>query len=290
MNFFNKIINKSNEAAEKINSAAKTLLSDKVMMVSLDKLHFDKDFKAVFNQEEDKVERIAQDMKVNGFDKSQPIIIDKNYAILDGSSRYLASQKAGIKKVPVIIKLFESKKEALLYEINLQMNRRNIKDDSVLIETYNTIASMKDENGKKLFTDVEIAQKLGVSPRQISKVKEVDIKASEEVKEALSKGDISLNQAYGIIHKAEDPVQEAKSPEPEESAPKEKPSVKAKKSSDEKKEFEKLNLKFKVEDFAKIQKAASEAKLSVSEYVMKIVMNNVHLSSETETVSQKETA
>jgi len=290
MNFFNKIINKSNEAAEKINSAAKTLLSDKVMMVSLDKLHFDKDFKAVFNQEEDKVERIAQDMKANGFDKSQPIIIDENYAILDGNSRYLASQKAGIKKVPVIIKLFESKKEALLYEINLQMNRRNIKDDSVLIETYNTIASMKDENGKKLFTDVEIAQKLGVSPRQISKVKEVDIKASEEVKEALSKGDISLNQAYGIIHKAEEPAQEDKSPEPEESAPKEKPSVKAKKSSDEKKEFEKLNLKFKVEDFAKIQNAASEAKLSVTEYVMKIVMSNVHSSSETETVSQKETA
>ncbi|MCR4823012.1 MAG: ParB/RepB/Spo0J family partition protein [Treponema sp.] len=290
MNFFNKIINKSNEAAEKINSVAKTLLSDKVMMVSLDKLHFDKDFKAVFNQEEDKVERIAQNMKANGFDKSQPIIIDENYAILDGNSRYLASQKAGIKKVPVIIKLFESKKEALLYEINLQMNRRNIKDDSVLIETYNTIASMKDENGKKLFTDVEIAQKLGVSPRQISKVKEVDIKASEEVKEALSKGDISLNQAYGIIHKAEEPAQEDKSPEPEESAPKEKPSVKAKKSSDEKKEFEKLNLKFKVEDFAKIQNAASEAKLSVSEYVMKIVMSNVHLSSETETVSQKETA
>ncbi|MGN0728142.1 ParB N-terminal domain-containing protein [Treponema sp.] len=126
MNFFNSIISRSNRAADKINAAAKTFISDKVIVSSIDRLHFDEDYRAVFKQEEEKVRRIAEDMKANGFDKSQPIVIDENFAILDGNSRYMAAKEAGIKKVPVIIKRFETKKEALLYEINLQMNRRNI--------------------------------------------------------------------------------------------------------------------------------------------------------------------
>lgn len=76
MNFFNNILNKASKAVT---------LEDKIFTVSIDKLHFDEDYKAVFKQEEDKVQRIAEDMKANGFDKSQPIIIDENYAILDGN-------------------------------------------------------------------------------------------------------------------------------------------------------------------------------------------------------------
>ena len=76
------------------------------------------------------------------------------------------------------------------------MNRRNIADDSVLIDTYHTLAYMTDEDGNKLFTDVEIAEKLGVSPRQISKAKEVELKANAEIKDALKNGEISLHKAY----------------------------------------------------------------------------------------------
>ena len=190
MTFFNNILNKAAKAVS---------TEDKIFTVSIDKLHFDEDYKAVFKQEEDKVQRIAEDMKANGFDKSQPIIIDENYAILDGNSRFMACQIAGITKVPVIIKKFESRKNALLYELGLQMNRRNIADDSVLIDTYHTVAAMKDEEGNKLFTDVEIAEKLGVSPRQISKAKEVDLKANDELKDALKNGEISLNKAYNSM-------------------------------------------------------------------------------------------
>nr|MCR5188834.1 ParB/RepB/Spo0J family partition protein [Treponema sp.] len=138
MTFFNNILNKAAKAVS---------TEDKIFTVSIDKLHFDEDYKAVFKQEKDKVQRIAEDMKENGFDKSQPIIIDENYAILDGNSRYMACQIAGITKVPVIIKKFESKRDALLYELGLQMNRRNIADDSVLIDTYHTLAEKKDEEG-----------------------------------------------------------------------------------------------------------------------------------------------
>lgn len=159
MDFFNNLMAKTKDttskAAKTIDTAAKSIITEKIIMVSVDKLHFDKDFKAVFKQEEEKVNRIADDMKANGFDKSQPIIVNSDFAILDGNSRYMATKIAGIKKVPVIMKQFESKKDAILYELNLQMNRRNIATDDVLIETYHTIAAMTDEKGNKLFTDVE---------------------------------------------------------------------------------------------------------------------------------------
>ena len=312
MNFFNNILNK---AAKAVNT------EDKIFTVSIEKLHFDEDYKAVFKQEEDKVQRIAEDMKANGFDKSQPIILDENYAILDGNSRYMACQIAGITKVPVIIKKFKSKKEALLYALGLQMNRRNIADESILIDTYNKLAAMKDEEGNKLFTDVEIAEKLRVSPRQISKAKEVDLKATDEIKAALRAGEISLHKAYTTMKEEkkteEIPVQEEEAQTPSEvveettestpdaviEAPVETAAIesddtspaveslpKPKKPSAEKPQVEKLSLKFKPGDFVLIQNAAQAANVSVAEYAMNILMKSVQTIPAAETVSEKETA
>ena len=312
MSFINNILNK---AAKAVNT------EDKIFTVSIEKLHFDEDYKAVFKQEEDKVQRIAEDMKANGFDKSQPVILDENYAILDGNSRYMACQIAGITKVPVIIKKFESKKEALLYALGLQMNRRNIADESILIDTYNKLAAMKDEEGNKLFTDVEIAEKLRVSPRQISKAKEVDLKATDEIKAALRAGEISLHKAYTTMKEEkkteEMPVQEEEAQTPSEvveettestpdaviEAPVETAAIesddtspaveslpKPKKPSAEKPQVEKLSLKFKPGDFVLIQNAAQAANVSVAEYAMNILMKSVQTIPAAETVSEKETA
>lgn len=314
MSFINNILNK---AAKAVNT------EDKIFTVSIEKLHFDEDYKAVFKQEEDKVQRIAEDMKANGFDKSQPIILDENYAILDGNSRYMACQIAGITKVPVIIKKFESKKEALLYALGLQMNRRNIADESILIDTYNKLAAMKDEEGNKLFTDVEIAEKLRVSPRQISKAKEVDLKATDEIKAALRAGEISLHKAYTTMKEEkkteteevvldqgeEHPVSEvfeetnithedvtvetpaeAFSVETETATPAVESLPKPKKPSAEKPQVEKLSLKFKPGDFVLIQNAAQAANVSVAEYAMNILMKSVQTIPAAETVSEKETA
>ena len=312
MTFFNNILNKAAKAVS---------TEDKIFTVSIDKLHFDEDYKAVFKQEEDKVQRIAEDMKANGFDKSQPIILDENYAILDGNSRFMACQIAGITKVPVIIKKFESKKEALLYALGLQMNRRNIADESILIDTYNKLAAMKDEEGNKLFTDVEIAEKLRVSPRQISKAKEVDLKATDEIKAALRAGEISLHKAYTTMKEEkkteEMPVQEEEAQTPSEvveettestpdaviEAPVETAAIesddtspaveslqKPKKPSAEKPQVEKLSLKFKPGDFVLIQNAAQAANVSVAEYAMNILMKSVQTIPAAETVSEKETA
>ncbi len=82
----------------------------KIKMVEVSQLRFDRDFKNVFQQENDKVAEIANDMRVNGFDKSRPIIVTEAYI----HSRFMAAMKAGLEKVPVIIKKFDSRDETQL--------------------------------------------------------------------------------------------------------------------------------------------------------------------------------
>ena len=66
----------------------------KIKLVEVAQLHFDRDFKNVFQQENDKVTEIANDMIANGFDKSRPIIVTEAYIIVDGHSRFMAAKKA----------------------------------------------------------------------------------------------------------------------------------------------------------------------------------------------------
>ena len=92
--------------------------NEKIKMVEVSQLRFDRDFKNVFQQENDKVAEIANDMKANGFDKSRPIIVTEAYIIVDGHSRFMAAKKAGLEKVPVIIKKFDSRDEAIERQLN----------------------------------------------------------------------------------------------------------------------------------------------------------------------------
>lgn len=76
----------------------------------------------------DKVAKIANDMKANGFDKSRPIIVTEAYIIVDGHSRFMAAKKAGLEKVPVIIKKLDFRDETIEYEYKMQLNSRRLTD------------------------------------------------------------------------------------------------------------------------------------------------------------------
>lgn len=110
MIFFTKKLSTSFESAKQ--NIQNKFDSERIQMVEISKLKFDKDFKELFAQEPEKVERIAQDMKKRGFDKSQPIIVTKDGSILDGSSRFMAAIQAGIKFVPAGYKDFADAKLA----------------------------------------------------------------------------------------------------------------------------------------------------------------------------------
>ena len=176
-------------------------------MVEISKLKFDKDFKELFAQEPDKVERIYQDMLNRGFDKSQPIIVTKDNCILDGNSRFMAATKAGIKMVPVVYKTFADKNEAIKYELHLQLNRRNLSYAEIL-KMFKRLEELKNQSkkdGKPIseFTDSKIAAQLKKSERQVQKIRELTKKADNETLMKVETGEISINQAYSEIKKSE---------------------------------------------------------------------------------------
>ncbi len=204
---------------KKINNTIKTiqnaLNSECIKMVEISKLKFDKDFKELFTQEPDKVERIYQDMLIRGFDKSQPIIVTKGNCILDGNSRFMAATKAGIKMVPVVYKTFADKNEAIKYELNLQLNRRNLSDAEIfkMFQKLEELKNQSKKDGKPIseFTDSKIAAQLKKSERQVQKIRELTKKADNETLMKVETGKISINQAYSEIKKSEKQNDETKS-------------------------------------------------------------------------------
>lgn len=187
---------------KKINEQIQKTKLDKIKMMELSKLKLDPTYKDVFNQEAKKVDRIAEDMIENGFDKSQPLIITEDYAILDGNSRFIAAQKAGIKIVPIIIKKFDTKNDALVYEYKLQLNRRNL-NDSELFLSFLALEELHIKSGKKGRSDEILAKQLDKSPRFITKMKEVAKKASPQLLDKIKTGEISLHKAYMLIKENE---------------------------------------------------------------------------------------
>lgn len=100
-----------------------------------------------------------------------------------------------MKKIALVYKHFKSEEEMIEYTYNQQLHRRNLSEQKIF-KAYKQLRELTNADGKKAKTDVQIAEELNISPRQIAKMKEVKRKASLKVMEAFTEGTISLNQAY----------------------------------------------------------------------------------------------
>ena len=196
-----KISKLKNLIQEKIKTAKVNLQNnfqtERVQMVKLSKLKFDKDFKEMFSQEPEKVAKIAKSIHEHGYDKTQLIITTDNYSIIDGNSRFLASQKEGLEFVPVVVKRFTDKASALRYELHLQTSRRNLDSKSLLLslKKYDYLKGKGHKDGEKGKTSELLAKELGVSSKTIEKARKI-LKESPELTEKVANNEISLNAAF----------------------------------------------------------------------------------------------
>ena len=183
----------------------------KIKMVNVEQLKFDREFKAVFQQESDKVTEIANDIGLNGFDKTRPIVVTEAYIIVDGHSRFMAAKKAGLQQVPVIIKKFESRDATIEYEYKMQLNSRRLTDGEyfdAFIKLDEFRRSDPNATGK---SDEAIAKQLKKSARQVSKMREIAKKATPELLNKIRTNQISLNKAYEVIKEIEAKKNDTKS-------------------------------------------------------------------------------
>lgn len=174
---------------------------------SIEAINLHDDFKKMFKVDESTLTRITDSIKKNGFDITQPLHLwefENQLYLLDGHTRLLASIAAGLAKVPghihTEIKTFD---QAYAYALRLQVNRRNLSEGELLkvIEVLaGDIRATKDisgESGGRL--NDKIAEQVDISPRSVQKYRTVLKEASEDMKDKIAKGELSVNKAYKTV-------------------------------------------------------------------------------------------
>ena len=141
--------------------------------------------------DEDALEELAESIKIHGI--IQPLIVckrDKIYEIIAGERRWRAAMKAGLKKVPVLIRDYS---EQELYEValieNLQRENLNAIEEAVayrkLIEEYSLTQEQVAERVSKNRSTVTNALRL--------------LKLEDRVQELLISGELSAGHARALL-------------------------------------------------------------------------------------------
>ena len=122
--------------------------------------------------------------------------------MVDGHTRLAAAQKIHLNKVPITLKEFVGEDEALQYAIRSQCNRRNL-SDAELLTCLSELDKRKMRGGNSIASREAIgkfaektADLLGISRTKVEQLRTVYDHAPEKLKEAVSRGDISINKAY----------------------------------------------------------------------------------------------
>jgi len=166
------------------------LKEEKFMELDIEKL------KPNFNQprknfDPQAIQELTDSIKETGV--LQPIVAvpeKDHYKIIVGERRWRAAQKAGLKKIPVLIRLMkpEQQIEASLVE-NLQREDLNPME---IAEAYNRLA---EELG---YTQEKIAEKVGKDRASIANYLRLK-KLPPSIQKMLSNGDLSMGHAKAIL-------------------------------------------------------------------------------------------
>ncbi|MGO9571750.1 MAG: DUF5131 family protein [Desulfomonilaceae bacterium] len=171
-------------------------------------------FIGLFTIESELVARITEEMRISGFDPSQPMLLgtwpgQEKPVCIDGHTRLKAAIEAGIKKVPAFVQpQFPSVESAVEYVLRLHSDRRNLTDAGLF--AFTELISQRSKTGPKSTEDLaqdcaklpsgksaaHVAKLLGVSPRKIEQARTVFDHGTDEIREAVRAGTKTVNRAY----------------------------------------------------------------------------------------------
>ncbi|MBD2860712.1 ParB/RepB/Spo0J family partition protein [Paenibacillus oceani] len=143
------------------------------------------------NFNEDSISELAQSIKEHGV--IQPIIVRivlRGYEIIAGERRFRASQQCGLEKIPAVVRKFTDQQ---VMEIALIENVQ--REDLNAIEIANAYQALVDQFQ---YTQEELSVKVGKSRSHIANFLRL-LQLSEEVKQHVSRGTLSMGHARAIV-------------------------------------------------------------------------------------------
>lgn len=153
---------------------------------------------------EDKIQELAEDIRKNGL--IYPIIVDSDDRIIDGRNRSVACELAGIEQV-VEAKVMDDQ-ETLAFVVSANLRRRHL-NESQRADIAAKMATLKHGGDRKskdqaanrpldskpVVSQEQAAELMNVSPRSVRRAAKVQREGSDELKAAVSSGDVALSRA-----------------------------------------------------------------------------------------------
>jgi len=141
--------------------------------------------------DETSIDELAQSIKESGI--VQPVLVvpeEGHYKIVVGERRWRAAQKAGLKKIPVLIRALSPEKQ-LEISIIENIHRENLNP----IEIAMAYQRMTDELS---YTQQDIAEKVGKDRTSITNYMRL-LKLPKEIQDGVADGIISMGHARAVL-------------------------------------------------------------------------------------------
>ena len=184
-------------------------------LVESKELHIDEGFKTLIRPlAEQEFNQLEESILQNGI--LNPIIVTKDYVVIDGHHRYSVAQKHNL-QIPIKIMDFNSRNDIELWIIKNQFARRNLSKYErglLALRLKPVISAMAKENqGSRtdltsvrnltnVDTKKEIAKIAGISHDTIAKIELIDNEATDEMKQLIRDKKLSIDKAYKAIKSA----------------------------------------------------------------------------------------
>lgn len=195
-----------------LNNSGTVLLA---RLLPLRDIKLQREFKELFPIIPGNLDKITLRMRNSGFDNSKPLHIWDNggvYILIDGHHRREAALACSLHEVPCYLHSFATTDEALEYALSEQTERRNLSDADLLkaLKVVDELKARGPAAGEKGKSASRSAQILGISTSRVEKTRMVEKHGTDEIKQRIESGELTLNKAYLLIRENIKPETEYK--------------------------------------------------------------------------------
>jgi protein gp37 len=187
----------------------------------------DADLAGVFPIRPADLAAVVASMRERGYDVAEPLVLWRGQDLLvDGHTRLVAARTAGLAHVYADEREFADKRAALEYAIRRQRDRRNLTGKELsgfAVRAFEALDRVKPQGYRSdLAPDgatsgksaADTAETIGLSTRQVERMRAVLGSENEEEKAKLRAGKTTVNGAYTTVKQQEQARSEAAPPPP----------------------------------------------------------------------------
>jgi ParB family chromosome partitioning protein len=179
-------------------------LDEGIKKVSIESVKTAEPFASLLPIREEVLAAITENMRIRGYDMSQPLIIWKERGVLvDGHTRLTAAKAVGLPTVPVIYASFTDTDTVIGYMLQIQFSRRNIRDGELVALAKKTLDNYQKVYGEGGKAEFLVKKFIGLSYTKAKKVYYIVETATERDMEMLRNEEITINKLYDRLKDAE---------------------------------------------------------------------------------------